>query len=92
MVIDSSRLGYRLKDGNEFPADGWTVTKEEKTSRDGEWHPVWGKRSVVPDKYNQLTLLLENKDSQSGINKLTVEFLPLRRWAGFSLSDPGRGG
>lgn len=74
MVIDSSRLGYRLKDGNEFPADGWTVTKEEKTSRDGEWHPVWGKRSVVPDKYNQLTLLLENKDSQSGINKLTVEF------------------
>lgn len=74
MVIDSSRLGYRLKNGNEFPADGWTITKEEKTSVDDEWHPVWGKRSVVPDKYNQLTLLLENNNGQSAISNLTVEF------------------
>lgn len=73
MVIDSSRLGYRLKDGVEFPAAGWTVVKEEKTSVDSEWHPVWGKRSVVPDRYNQLTLLLENKTGQSAINSLTVE-------------------
>ena len=74
MVIDSSRLGYRLKDGNEFPAKGWIVTKKEKTSVDGKWHPVWGKRSVVADRYNQLTLWLENKNKQSGINKLAVEF------------------
>lgn len=74
MVIDSSRLGYRLKNGNEFPADGWTITKEEKTSVDDEWRPVWGKRSVVPDKYNQLTLLLENNNGQSAISNLTVEF------------------
>lgn len=74
MVINSSRLGYRLKNGNEFPADGWTITKEEKTSVDDEWRPVWGKRSVVPDKYNQLTLLLENNNGQSAISNLTVEF------------------
>lgn len=64
MVIDSSRLGYRLKDGKEFPATGWSVAKEEKMNVDSEWHPVWGKRAVVPDKYNQLTLLLENRDKQ----------------------------
>lgn len=74
MVIDSSRLGYRLKDGKEFPATGWSVVKEEKMNVDSEWHPVWGKRAVVPDKYNQLTLLLENRDKQSGVNCLTVEF------------------
>lgn len=74
MVIDSSRLGYRLKSGKEFPSSGWKIVKGEKTSVDNEWHPVWGKRSVVPDMYNQLTLFLEDETSQSGLNSLALEF------------------
>lgn len=74
IAIDSSRLGYRLKSGKELPSTGWEITQKVKTSVNGEWHPVWGKRSVVPDQYNQLTLLLENKAEQTGLNKLTVEF------------------
>lgn len=74
MVIDSSRLGYRLKSGKEFPSSGWKIVKGEKTSVDNEWHPVWGKRSVVPDTYNQLTLFLEDETSQSGLNSLALEF------------------
>lgn len=74
MVIDSSRLGYRLKSGKEFPSSGWKIVKGEKTSVDNEWHPVWGKRSVVPDTYNQLTLFLEDGTSQSGLNSLALEF------------------
>lgn len=74
IVVDTSRLGYRLKNGKELPSSGWEITKEIKTSVDSEWRPVWGKRAVVPDQYNQLTLLLENKSEQSGLNKLTIEF------------------
>lgn len=74
VVIDSSRLGYRLKNGNELPAKGWKIVKKEKRSIDSEWRPTWGKRSVVPDKYNQLTLFLEDGMSQSGIEKLSIEF------------------
>lgn len=73
-VIDSSRLGYRLASGQEFPANGWTITKKEKTSVDSEWHPVWGKRAVVPDKHNQLTLWLKNDSAQTGVNQLKMEF------------------
>lgn len=73
MVIDSSLLGYRLKSGETLPAAGWKVGSEEKTSVDSEWRPVWGKRAVVPDRYNQLTLGLENPAAQSGLKKLTLE-------------------
>lgn len=73
-VIDSSLLGYRLKGGVDFPAAGWTVTKAEKSSVDSEWRPVWGKRAVVANQYNQLTLQLENKQAPSGMNSLTIEF------------------
>lgn len=74
IVVDSSRLGYRVNNGKELPSSGWEITKEIKTSVDSEWRPVWGKRAVVPDQYNQLTLLLENKSEQFGLNKLTIEF------------------
>ncbi len=74
MVIDSSRLGYRLKDGNEFPAGGWIIAKEEKASVNSEWRPVWGKRSIVADKYNRLTLQLANRNALSGIKDMTIEF------------------
>lgn len=73
MVIDSSLLGYRLKSGETLPAAGWKVGSERKTSVDSEWRPVWGKRAVVPDRYNQLTLGLENPAAQSGLKKLTLE-------------------
>lgn len=72
-VLDSSRLGYRLKNGNELPAAGWQITRSEKTVASGKWFPVWGKRSVVPYAYNQLTLFLENDTVQSGLNRITLE-------------------
>lgn len=73
-AIDSSLLGYRLKSGTKIPSAGWEIVRSENTSVNGEWRPVWGKRSVVPDQYNQLRLFLENKDEQSELNSLIVEF------------------
>lgn len=72
-AIDSSRLGYRLKDGTEFPSAGWAVAKEERDVMDREWVPVWGKRAVVADRYSSLTLSLENRSQPEGINHLSVE-------------------
>lgn len=74
VVIDSSRLGYRLKGGEELAASGWKIVKGEQTSTDSEWRPVWGKRSVVADRYNQLALHLENEIAQSDLKQLTLEF------------------
>lgn len=74
VVIDSSRLGYRLKGGEELAASGWKIVKGEQTSTDSEWRPVWGKRSVVADRYNQLALHLESETAQSDLKQLTLEF------------------
>ncbi len=74
IVIDSSRLGYQLENGKELPALEWKIANDAHTSIRGEWRPVWGKRAVVPDQYNQLTLSLEDGIAQSGIHRLTVEF------------------
>lgn len=73
-VIDSSRLGFRLKNGSELPAAGWKITGLGIARMGGKWLPVWGKRSVVPFKYTQLTLVLENETGQSTLNRLTLEF------------------
>lgn len=73
-VIDSSLLGYQLKSGTEIPAAGWEIVENEKLSVKDEWHPVWGKRSVVPEQYNQLRLHLKNKGVQSELNSLVIEF------------------
>ncbi len=74
VVIDTSRLGYLLANGQDLPGKSWTVTHRKQTRINGEWHPVWGKRSTVPDRYNQLTLLLEDKNSPSPIRKVNMEF------------------
>ncbi|MFV0506325.1 MAG: glycoside hydrolase family 97 catalytic domain-containing protein [Bacteroidales bacterium] len=74
IVIDSSCLGYRLKDGSEVPSYTWAIAKKEKASVDKEWHPVWAKRSNVPNKYNQLTLQLSNNDTSAEIKNMTIEF------------------
>ena len=74
LAVDTSRLGYRLKSGEELAAAAWKITGEERTSVDREWHPVWGKRAVVSDRYNQLTLHLENPTSTSALKSFDVEF------------------
>jgi len=57
-VIDASPLGYQLDADAFVPSKDWKVVKAEKKKVDTVWKPVWGKRSVVSDQYNELTLML----------------------------------
>lgn len=70
-VIVASRLGYRLADGTEFPAEGWTIESRQSHKHRSEWRPVWGKRAVVADRYNELVLHLAGTGAL--VNALTVE-------------------
>lgn len=74
VVIDSSLVGYQLKGGAGVPSVGWEIVRDEKSNVKDEWRPVWGKRSVVPEEYNQLRLFLENKGVPSELNNLILEF------------------
>lgn len=73
-IIDTSRLGYLLKGGEALPGNGWEITQAEHSSVRNEWKPLWGKRVVVDDHYNQLTLSLQNKAGNGPLNRLAIDF------------------
>jgi alpha-glucosidase len=55
-------LGYSVNN-QSLPAVGWTITKARKRSIDSVWKPVWGKRAIVQDKYNELSIDLAGPEN-----------------------------
>ncbi len=62
IVINESVLGYSSPDG-DVPGEGWTSGRAAKGKYSGEWHPVWGKREVVIDKFNCVSVPFRKGDS-----------------------------
>ena len=58
LIVDSSPIGYKMDDGNKIPGNDWVISNHGKRSFKSVWKPVWGKRSLVPDVFNELTLEL----------------------------------
>ena len=57
LLIKDSPLGFQLKNTQEnVPASGWKVEKISKQQVRKKWKPVWGKRAIVPDHYNELVM------------------------------------
>lgn len=42
-----------------LPGTGWKLIREKTTSNNTVWKPLWGKRSVVPDRYRQAVFELK---------------------------------
>ena len=42
-----------------IPCAGWKLIREKTTSNDTIWKPLWGKRSVVPDRFRQTVFELQ---------------------------------
>ena len=64
LLIDNSPLGFVLESGEAIPASGWEVKKVSDRKVRSEWKPVWGKRSVVPDCFNEMVLEFSNTNRQ----------------------------
>jgi len=56
-VITDSPLGYSAINSVSVPSLGWILESSEQHSVISVWKPVWGKRLVVPDEYNQGRIL-----------------------------------
>lgn len=54
MMIDNSTLGYEGK---------WSVAKVESDRHRGVWHPLWGKRREVAERYNEAIATLVDGDN-----------------------------
>lgn len=73
VLMDSSRMGYCLADGRTLPAADWKMTVGPAASVDTVWRPLWGKRSVVADRYKEWSVCWQSPDGQEGIRELWMD-------------------
>lgn len=72
VVIENSPLGFASAKTEQVPSSDWVIKKSDRHAVNSVWKPIWGKRSVVKDEYNELKLELEGPGSD-GIKHLLIE-------------------
>lgn len=63
-LIQKSALGFSSEKSGKIPSADWTASDVSSRSEHAVWKPVWGKRSSVPDQFNELTINLAGKSSE----------------------------
>lgn len=72
-LIKNSLLGFISADDGAFPSADWDIVDLERKSQDTVWRPLWGKRALVEDRYNELIIKLINKNLKAGeLDKLDI--------------------
>ncbi len=72
IIIDSSALGFELK-GKDFLKDGFKLKEAKLSGNYDRWEPVWGQRSRIYDRYSQLLVTLEEKESPGRILQVELK-------------------
>ncbi|MDP2890990.1 MAG: glycoside hydrolase family 97 N-terminal domain-containing protein [Bacteroidota bacterium] len=86
-VITESSMGFTSGNSISIPSVGWKLENSEQKSIISVWKPVWGKRSVVPDEYNQLILNLKGANT-SELQHLRIEARAYNDGVAFRYSVP----
>ncbi len=61
-IIKPSKLGFDLKVQTDL-LDGFTLQKEETTSFDETWKPVWGEFKEIRNHYSELAVTLNHEET-----------------------------
>lgn len=69
-VIDASALGFKAEDGTTFPSKGWKTGNVVHHKVNSVWKPLWGKRAVVPDRYNEMKLCFVDEKNSTDTVKI----------------------
>ena len=85
--INDSPLGYVVDSHKTIPSPGWLLNKSTQKSVNSVWKPIWGKRAVVPDQYNELCLDLKGDDA-TVLNSLRLEARAYNDGVAFRYSIP----
>lgn len=56
VLVANSPLGYAIENKSILPSAGWKLENLKQNSVSSVWKPVWGKRALVPEKYNEFIL------------------------------------
>ncbi len=85
LVIDTSHLGFNLKDQPELAANlKLTATKTETT--DETWENVWGEKRLVRNNYN--SLVVDLKETTAPYRQFSVVFKVYNDGLGFRYEFP----
>ena len=57
-LLSPSAMGLDFGSAGKIPGAGWSVVKTGTRAVDSTWKPVWGKRAIVPDRYQEAVLEL----------------------------------
>ena len=72
-LINNSALGFILKNGERIiGGKGWKVEEANTKSVSDKWYPIWGKRKMVDDNYNETTFFINNNNATLKNMRLTV--------------------
>jgi alpha-glucosidase len=63
LMINKSPMGFETVKRGKIPSAKWIVTGQDRKKVNSVWKPIWGKRQIVPDNYNELTLKLSSSDN-----------------------------
>lgn len=68
-VIRDSRMGFRLQDQPDLAAD-FKIGRVERRSQDTTWVQPWGEVAKVRDHYNELAVLLQERQAPHRVMRL----------------------
>lgn len=71
LMIDKSPIGFETVKSGKIPSAKWIVRGQDRKKVNSVWKPIWGKRQIVPDNYNELILKLSSPDNSE---KMDVVF------------------
>lgn len=64
ILIKESPLGFKLESQETVPSSGWKIESVSDRQVRDEWRPLWGKRAVVEDHFNESVIDLQNPAGQ----------------------------
>ncbi|WP_067734029.1 glycoside hydrolase family 97 protein [Novosphingobium naphthalenivorans] len=86
LLIAPSKLGFLLTDGLNM-VRGFRIVGSETASQDDTWEQPWGERRFVRDHYNEVTVKLQQSETQ-GSRLMNVRFRLFDNGIGFRYELP----
>ncbi|WP_323028030.1 glycoside hydrolase family 97 protein [Gelidibacter japonicus] len=85
VVIESSRLGFKIKEDGQDLNDAFSIISSETSSFDETWKPIWGEESMIRNNYNELVITLNQNRTQ---RVMAIRFRVFNDGVGFRYEFP----
>ncbi|MEO6949239.1 MAG: glycoside hydrolase family 97 protein [Ginsengibacter sp.] len=85
MIIKPSKLGLELKNDKKSLLNGFFVMDSSRAVFDETWTPVWGEVKTIRNHYNELTVTLNQKETD---RKIKIRFRLFDDGLGFRYEFP----